>query len=200
MKPYKIEDKFLAPQARHAPRYDYEAPQGDPLDASNEPDAFSPLAMIQPGAEDVSGVDGPALDAWLEKWRAMPDTPPGRGRMGTYPEEAAERDGLRYHQGQMRLGMRPMVLPEGRNTVGPNEPEFSAPEISEDWDRAPYNEAEIFGSDPDADNDAMGDNDADGDGAYVDMSTFDHIPAYADRLVDEARAAQSQRRPPRRGV
>jgi hypothetical protein len=53
-------------QPPRASSYDYEAPQGDPWDASNEPDAHSPLMMIQPDAEDVSAEDNADLDGWID--------------------------------------------------------------------------------------------------------------------------------------
>jgi len=64
-KPFRLDD-YLLDQPPRPSSYSYEAPQGDPLDASNEPDAYSPLMMIQPGAEDVSADDNSSLDGWID--------------------------------------------------------------------------------------------------------------------------------------
>lgn len=67
--------EFLAdPSLETPPQSDYMAPLGDPWDASNEPDAFSPLEMIQPDAEDVSAIDEPDLDAWIDRTAEPPST------------------------------------------------------------------------------------------------------------------------------
>jgi hypothetical protein len=64
-RPFRLDD-YLMDQPPRASSYDYEAPQGDPWDASNEPDAHSPLMMIQPDAEDVSAEDNADLDGWID--------------------------------------------------------------------------------------------------------------------------------------
>lgn len=73
-----VEDKYIGnpSQGMGAPpaRFSREAAPGDPWDASNEPDAFSPLEMIQPDAEDVSAEDNAMLDEWLGQRAARPGT------------------------------------------------------------------------------------------------------------------------------
>jgi hypothetical protein len=79
-KRYILDDFFGNPHQPPSPGYDYEAPQSDPWDASNEPDGASPLEMIQPDAiekwGDQSAIDEPELDAWLAQKANGPSLDP----------------------------------------------------------------------------------------------------------------------------
>lgn len=68
MSKYRIEDEYIGnpSQPQRNPEFDGEVELPMAWDASDEPDAYSPLEMIQPGAEDVSAQDNAELGGWID--------------------------------------------------------------------------------------------------------------------------------------